>query len=242
MAIKNAHQLTNQLSYSHIGQKKVGMIVLNTDFTCEADFYYLRQQHHIEFDAYVNRIAFENPISEKTLSDILYRLPQTVSAILPGTDLDAIVFNCTAASAILGQKKIAEIINRPSTPIITTASAAVAEIKVQGYQSVDVLCPYDKHISLCLANFFTANDIEVTSLSYMGIEDDRDIARVDANSIIESAKKSVSNKGDALFISCTNTNAVRIIDQLELAVGKPVLSSNLATFNQVKLALQKDLS
>ena len=53
---------------------KVGMIVLSTDFTCERDYSRLAHAHKLDFDLYVNRIHFENPMTEQSLAAMLEHL------------------------------------------------------------------------------------------------------------------------------------------------------------------------
>lgn len=232
MQADNIQQTTSELIYQPLATPKVAMIVLSTDSRCEADFHYLRHKYKIDFATYVNRIRFANPITEASLSEMLNDVTAVVNDILPGEELDAVVFNCTSASAILGEAAIMDALPTDA-PLITTAAASVAQIKAANLAKVDLLCPYDKAVSTRLADYFESQGVVVNSLSYMNIADDRDIARLTATTISQCAKEAASEQGDGLFISCTNTNAVPLLDTLTNDLGKPVFSSNFATFNQV---------
>lgn len=238
---ENIVRSSTALTYESVSRPKVGMIVLTTDYRCESDFYYLRQKHNVNFDVYVNRISFQNPISEASLAGLVDDVKRVVDGILPGDRLDAVVFNCTAASAILGEQKIREAI-KLDTPLITTAAASATQIKQASLAGVDLLCPYDKKVSIRLADYFESLGVKVNSLTCLDINDDRDIARLDKASIMRAALEASTENADGLFMSCTNLNAVELIDELTNCLKKPIFSSNLATFYTVCETLGLELN
>ena len=84
----------------------VGLIVLNTDFTFERDFVRMYSEQQPDFDFYFNRIHFANPMTPESLAAIGDDLTDASSGILPGYDLDLVVFNCTSSSSIVGDDAI----------------------------------------------------------------------------------------------------------------------------------------
>lgn len=222
---------------------KVGMIVLSTDQTCEQDFGRLRQcyidQGLATFDYYVNRLEFHNPIIKENLCAMLPEISNSVAKILPEQSLDAVVFNCTSASALLGDDVIINAIHKvqPQSCVLTTAQASVQHILASGYRKVSLLTPYNASVSRCLADYFQDNGLQVISLNYLDIEDDQAVARLDEWQIIEAAKAATANNADALFISCTATRAASILTKIEAETAKPCFSSNHSTFVQTLCAL-----
>jgi len=219
---------------------KVGMIVLSTDYTCERDFSRLAHSSALDFDLYVNRIHFDNPMTEQSLSAMLKDLGPMAADILPGCTLDAIVFNCTSASAIMGDTAVNEAIalSKPDTPVLTTAGASVAQLLQAGCNKVSLLTPYSAQVSRRLVSYFENRGLDVLSLGYMGIADDRDVAHLGSQSIIAAAREAVVPDAQALFISCTATRAVEILPQIEQAVGLPVYSSNYCSFWQTMRSIK----
>jgi len=213
---------------------KLGMIVLSTDYTCERDFSKMAYANNLNFDMYVNRIHFENPMTEQSLAAMLDDLGPIADDILPDGQLDAIIFNCTSASAVLGDVAVSDAIalGKPDTPVLTTAGASVAHILQAGHQKVSLLAPYTLEVSRHLAAYFEQSGLDIQSLSYMGIADDRDVPRLDSQAIIAAAVEAVVPGSDALFISCTATRAVEILPKIRQAVGMPVYSSNYCSFWQ----------
>ncbi|SVD33308.1 uncharacterized protein METZ01_LOCUS386162, partial [marine metagenome] len=119
--------------YNNIDRPSVGLIVLNTDFTFERDFVRLYNEHQPEFDFYFNRIHFANPMTPDSLAAIEGDLTQVSNEILPGYDLDLVVFNCTSSSSILGDDavKLAIQKSKPSAKVLTTSQAVVGNIMLK---------------------------------------------------------------------------------------------------------------
>ncbi len=210
------------------------MIVLSTDYTCERDYSRLAHEHKLDVDLYVNRIHFENPMTEQSLAAMLEDLGQVAADILPDCELDAIVFNCTSASALLGDAAVSDAVapGKPNTPVLTTAAASVAHIQQAGHNKVSLLAPYSAVVSRHLADYFERSGLDILSLGYMGIEDDRDVARLSPQAILDAAREAIVPDTEALFISCTATRAAEMLPELERAVGLPVYSSNFCSFWQ----------
>jgi maleate isomerase len=221
-------------------QPKVGLVVLSTDLTCERDFSMMSQAHGSAFDQYVNRIRFVNPMTQKSLTAMLDDLSAVTADILPSCSLDVVVFCCTSASALIGDQAIQDAIlqSKPRAKIITTASASVASLLAKGYKRVSLLTPYNESISQGLANYFIDNGVDVISLTYMDIKDDRDVARLSTEAITAAAKAAVDPSAEALFISCTAMRVAEIKNELEKKLGIPVFCSNHSTFWQTMAAIK----
>ncbi len=218
----------------------VGMIVLSTDFTCERDFRDLAATHDLQFDLYVNRIHFQNPMTVYSLRAMLDDLTSVAADILPGYPLDAIVFNCTSASALLGDAAVRNAIQlgKPGVPVLTTAAAGVGHILQAGYKKISLLTPYNREISRGLADYFERGGLNIVSLNYMGIADDRDVARLTQSAIIDAACAAIDADVEAMFISCTAMRAAQILPEIEQATGLPVFSSNHSSFWQTMRILK----
>ena len=213
----------------------VGLIVLNTDFTFERDFVRMYSEQKPDFDFYFNRIHFANPMTPESLAAIGNDLTEASAGILPGYDLDMVVFNCTSSSSIVGDDAIENAINesKPTAHVLSTSQAVVANFKERGFKKVSVLTPYSEEVSSLLRDYLQKNDVEIVSSMYMDMSDDRDVAMLPADEIINAAKAAIHEDADAIFISCTAMRSAEIIPDIEQAIGKPVLTSNQATFDPV---------
>lgn len=79
---------------------RIGLVTLATDHTIEADFARIVAPRGI--GVHVNRIAFANPVTPETLAAMQPDLAEAAALILPGEDLDAVVYGCTSASVVIG--------------------------------------------------------------------------------------------------------------------------------------------
>jgi maleate isomerase len=241
--LENSNYQINKLGITNEGPivtPKVGMIILDTDLTCERDFARLKAERNSNFDLYYNRVAFKNPMTVESLREILIKLPEAAESILPGVELDALIFNCTSSSALLGDDAVMEAIPSKATHIMTTASASVAEMKNAKAKNVSMLCPYPKNVSIGLADYFYSCGINVTSLTYLDVQDDRDVANISAEQIISSALKAIDKKSDSLFISCTALRSAEIVDTLINKTKKKIFTSNYSTFMHLESVIGKN--
>ena len=218
----------------------VGLIVLNTDFTFERDFVRMYSEQQPNYDFYFNRIHFANPMTPESLAAIGDDLTEASAGILPDYDLDLVVFNCTSSSSIVGDDAIEAAIqeSKPSAKVLSTSKAVVANFKVRGFKKVSVLTPYSEEVSSLFRDYLQKNGVEIVSSMYMDMNDDREVAMLPADEIIKAAKAAIHDDADAIFISCTAMRSAEIIPQIEEAIGKPVLTSNQATFDQISRMIE----
>ncbi|WP_271950052.1 ectoine utilization protein EutA [Ruegeria faecimaris] len=207
---------------------RIGLVALATDHTTETDFARILQGHDV--GVYVNRIGFENPTTHESLLKTGPLLTDAAAEILPGEALDVLVYGCTAASVVLGNDRVAEHMNsaKPGTPCVTPSSAAFDAFEALGVKKVSVLTPYTQDVTDSLVTYFSQHGLDVVNAVCFGLSDDRDMARVSMDSIIEGGVAACDPDADALFISCTAVRAAPCVAQLEARLGKPVVTSNQA--------------
>lgn len=209
---------------------RIGLITLATDHTSERDFALLRPDHDIA--VYVNRVAFENPMTRETLLAMRALLTAAAALILPDESLDALAFSCTSASALIGDTAVHHALQtaKPGVPVVTPASAALAAFARLGCRRITLLAPYSAAVTEGIAGYFERNGLTVLSACCLGMMDDREVARVTADTIVEAALEACHPATDALFISCTALPAVSTLQVIEDRLGLPVVSSNQAMF------------
>jgi maleate isomerase len=208
--------------------RRVGLVALATDHTTEVDFARILVPRDI--GVYVNRIPYANPVTPETLAAMEPALADAAALILPGEELDAVVYGCTSASVVIGDAAVRAAIRRgkPGAPVVTPTSAVVAGLQALGARRLSILTPYSVETSRPMARFFEAEGFALDRFTCLGLEDDREMARIRPDEIVEAARTAVAPGSEALFISCTAVRAAGIIDRLEAATGVPVLSSNYA--------------
>ncbi|WP_310620689.1 ectoine utilization protein EutA [Flexibacterium corallicola] len=209
-------------------RKRIGLVVLATDHTSECDF--MRMCNPDEVGVYANRIDYQNPGTRNNLLATGPRLTEAAAQIFPGEDVDVIAYSCTSASIVIGDRAVGKYLNagKPNTPFVTPSSAALDAFKALNVSRISVLTPYSSAISNELLHYFSGNGPEIASANYLGVDDDREIARLCENTIVDAACAVMDPSAQALFISCTGLRAAKCIERIEAQIGRPVVTSNQA--------------
>ena len=209
--------------------RRIGLIVLATDHTTEQDF--LRMVAGEDLAVYTARIAYANPTTPDNLRRMQPRLSEGAALILPDETLDAICFSCTSASVVIGDAEVEAAIQsaKPGIPVVTPPLAAVAGLHALGARRMSILTPYTVETSTPMAAYFTDHGLDIARFTCLGFEDDREMARIKPASLVEAAIAAMADDAEALFISCTALRSAAIVPEIERAIGRPVVTSNLAT-------------
>jgi maleate isomerase len=209
--------------------RRIGLLALSTDLQSERDF--ARIIGEDKASVYTSRVAFDNPSTPDNLRKMAPRLTASAELLLPDLPLDAICYSCTAASVVIGDDAITEAVQaaKPGIPVVTPTGAARAGLKAPGARRVSILTPYLIETSQPMAAYFSEHGLDVLNLECLGIADDREIARVSRETIIEAACRVVRDDAEAIFISCTALPAAAAVAEIEQRTGKPVVTSNQAS-------------
>ncbi len=74
---------------------RIGLLALATDLNSEAD---LRRMLPSDVGLYSNRVQHENPMSLEALQRVADDLPRAGRDLLPGIELDVLVYGCTSGT------------------------------------------------------------------------------------------------------------------------------------------------
>ena len=219
-----------QLNYVDEGAwKRFGLLALATDLTFERDLIQLIPQDTVSI--YTSRVAFENPTTPENLRKMAPRISAAADLILPGETLDVICYGCTSASVVIGDDAIKEAIHlvRPGVSVVTPSGAARLAFTALGVSRISVLTPYLIETSEPMADYFCQHGMTIEKFECLGLEDDRAMARVSRDTIIDAVCQIDTPQTEALFVSCTGLPAVAAIAEIEARTGKPVVTSNQAS-------------
>ena len=164
---------------------------------------------------------------------------------------EVIVFGCTSGSFVKGvghdEELIQEVEKVTGRPAVATSSAVLEALNQLRIKKVAVATPYSQEINDRERVFLEGNGIKVTKIG--GIEYRKPSAFYPLSKLTVShiglyepyvayklALDVYTEEADGVFISCTNLRTIEIIEILEKAIGKPVVTSNQAT---MALALKK---
>jgi len=205
---------------------KIGLIALGSDFRIEKDFNNIIYGRDI--DLYVNRIHCYNPLTNETLAKMAEDITDVTKDILPDQKLDCVAYGCTSGTVAVGYNMIKEKVNlaKPEAKVTTPITSAIKALKILGINKISIFTPYTKTINDSVVNYFEKENIIINSLTYLNIDSDLDIGKVDEKYLFEVLSKINLEDSDALFVSCTALPVLSIIEKLEKKLNKIILSSN----------------
>ena len=208
---------------------RFGLVALATDMTSERDLY--RQLPGDTVAIHVTRVAFANPTTPENLRKMAPRLTEAAALLEPVQPLKAICYSCTSASVAIGDDAVKASIQAAvgDVPVVTPSGAARLAFAALGVRRLALLTPYLVDTTQPMADYFAKHGMELCRVECLGLEDDRDMARVSDQTILNAAVAVDTPDAEALFISCTGLSAINVIAELEERLGKPVITSNQAS-------------
>jgi maleate isomerase len=152
-----------------------------------------------------------------------------LSSVFP----DVIAYGCTASSIVQGLEYDshlrAEISETYKVPATTAAHAILTAADALGARKVSIVSPYTKEVDEAEHDYFESAGLEVLGGACLGISDGFRLAEPTPEVLLELGRKGFDARSDALIMTCLNTRSHTVIDRLEKALGKPVITSTQAT-------------
>ncbi|WP_157973482.1 ectoine utilization protein EutA [Tropicimonas sp. IMCC34043] len=213
---------------------RIGLIALSTDLTIEGD---ARRLLPVEAALHVTRVEYANPTTPENLARMQPRLAAAAGLLAHSGPFSAMGFGCTAASAVIGDKVVADAVASAGVtcPVMTPTLAARGALADMGLTRIALLTPYLPQTTEPMVAYFADFGIDVIKAHCLGFSDDRDMARIAPDEVIAAALATDHPQAEALFLSCTALPAVPLVERIEAALGKPVLCSNQVLFRSLLL-------
>ncbi len=209
---------------------RIGLLVLESDQTMEDEARALTAV--VDGVAlYHARLANDVVVTPETLANMENELPIAAGLIPEYMGLSAIGYGCTSGSTIIGEDRVAAIMNgaHPGIPTSNPLTAAKAALTQLGVQRPALLTPYTPDVTLAMQANFSAAGLTVNLIGSFYEDSDLVVGRISPDSILEAIiDVGSSDDCDSVFVSCTSLRAADIIEAAEAAIGKPVTASNHA--------------
>lgn len=208
---------------------RLGLIVLQNDQTIEDEFRSLLQE--VEG---VSLLHARIPSGGEVTSDMLKLMEQDIvssASLYPeGVDLDVVGYACTSGSAVLGEYRVRELIREACGQVaVTNPLTALKEaLTCLGIKRLGFIAPYSEEIVEFLCQEIEqamSGSVKITQVKTFGQSKEEIVARIDESSV-RDAVLGCRDEVDGVFISCTNLRTLRIIQEVEDKLRKPVFSSN----------------
>jgi len=158
------------------------------------------------------------------------------SARLVGSaPIDVLCFGGTSASFVYGTAYDKALITRmegwvPGPKVTTASTASLAALAAVKAGPVALATPYVDAIHQRAINFLESNGHPVLRHGNLKIDEDWALAEVPLEKVYDHVRSVDHPDATAIFISCTNFRSAGVIEVLETALGKPVISAVQASF------------
>ncbi|HEX7005983.1 MAG TPA: aspartate/glutamate racemase family protein [Alphaproteobacteria bacterium] len=221
------------LSHPYGWRARLGLIVPPTNTVNEAEWRIMAPEG-------VTIHSARMPLHTETDSDagkaVLYDDLRRAAADLAQAGVDVVAYGCTAGSMVLPLSGLTDFMTSVAgVPAVATAAALVGALRALGVRRIALATPYHDPLTDHERDFFARCQIDTVTARGLGFgangpEDYRNIARLPAAVAYRLAKSVDRPEAEAIVISCTDFATLRVIPVLESELGKPVISSNQATF------------
>jgi maleate cis-trans isomerase len=152
---------------------------------------------------------------------------------LAGSQPDAVMWACTSGSFVFGPEgariQASGVAQALGVPASSTSIAFVDACRALDVRRVAVAASYPEDVAKHFVRFLTAGGVEVVSMGSHGIITAAEVGTLDPEQVIAMVKAADHPDADAILVPDTAMHTLEIVDNLETAVGKPVLTANQVT-------------
>ncbi len=212
---------------------KLGLIVPPTNTVNEAEWARMAPDG---VTVHVARMPLHSDTTSEAGRRALYADVKLAATELAKASPDVIAYACTAGSMVTPLDTLTRFMEEVSgVPAVATAPALVHACRAFGATRVALATPYHDALNAHEVHFLADNGIETVSVRGLGIgaggpQEYVRIARVPKDEVMEHCRAADAPAAQCMLVSCTDFAAMEAIPRLESEIGKPVVSSNLATF------------
>jgi len=219
-------EINNKISHNG----KIGLILLATDQITLYEFENIFKDLGIL--CFPSRVINSVELTPEVLLKIKDELSSAANTLLPGLTLDAVAFSCTSASMTIGEDEVARIIKqsdpqREIKEVTNPYSAIKNACAYLNIQELGIITPYSEEVTQGIIDGMTIAGITTTNAASFKIPNDNIVPDITSDSIKNAVIKMASeSEVDTIFVSCTNLNICKEINELEKITGKTILTSN----------------
>ena len=155
------------------------------------------------------------------------------AAALRTPGVDVCMWACTSGSFVYGlagaEEQARQLGSYLGVPASSTSLSFVKSIQALGVTRVAVAATYPEALAAEFVSFLGEGGIEVARLGSLGIWTAVEVGEVGGEEVIEFVRANDHADAEAILIPDTALHTVAFLQELDQAVGKPVLTANQVT-------------
>ena len=210
---------------------RIGLIVPSPNTVTETEFWRMAPEG---VSIHTTRLLYRADEVDDPVADMEQFLPQTLEE-LRGLEVDVVAYACTASALKTPHEETRdEVAKGVGRPAVTTMGTILEAFKALGVTRIAVGSPYPEEVNKAERKYFESQGLTVTAdegvILFEAQQRLRHMNLVTEADVEELAKHIDSPDAEAIFLSCGDMATLRIVDKLEKALGKPVVTSVQTTF------------
>lgn len=212
---------------------RIGLIVPPTNTANETEWHSMAPANVSIHSA---RMPLHADTQSKAGISALHADIEKFASDLVQAEVDVVAYGCTAGSMVSPVDSLAHLITQKTgCKALTTAQSIVMALRALRAKSIAVATPYFEAMNHHERQFLQENGFDVVSMKGLGfgstgVADFRNICRITPDEVANLARRVDTENADAVLLTCTDLSSLAVIKLLEKELGKPVISSNSATF------------
>ncbi len=208
---------------------RLGFILMSTDLASEADFFDMAPEG---VAVHFTRLKTEDHTTNETLSRHVEHMAEAASRIQPDLRPDVVSYSCTSGSIVIGEERVLAEIARgaPWARPMCLVRGVVDALNELGARKLVVGTPYLDEVNTAEAEFLLGKGFEILDFQGLNLETGTEMGKVTPDYWREFAIAIDQPGADAIFLSCGGIRALEVVEEIEQAIDKPVITSNQAQF------------
>jgi len=206
-------------------RRRIGLMLPSSNTTQEPEFARILPDQVTLHVARLPLRTVDADATRRLVEDI-----ETESRKLADADVDAIVLAATAPSSRNGlgyDRQLIERIEAASGRPATTASTALVQaLTMLDVQRLVVAAPWSDPVNALAVAFIEASGFVVIAQRALGHVSNLEIGLLPEQSAFDMGMALHQPEAQAVLLACGNWLTLGIVDRLEAAIGKPVLTTN----------------
>ena len=206
---------------------RIGFVLIATERLLEDEMFRLAPPG---VGIHFSRARNPREIDVASLASMIGHLAEAASLILPGEAPGVVCYACTSGSVVMGEDAVIAELEKgaPGATATTLVSGVIAGLRALSAKRIVVATPYLDEVNTIEAGYLRRQGFDVLDIQGLNLTYDEEIIRVAPDFLAEFAAAMDHSDADAIFISCGALRSCEVIDQIEQATGKPVVTSNQA--------------
>ncbi len=206
---------------------KLGFILMSTDLAAEADFFDMAPR---DVAVHITRLKTDDYTTNETLARHIDFMADAAARIQPDVEPDVISYSCTSGSIVIGEQAVMAEIRRgaPWAQPMTLVTGVVDALRELDARRIVVGTPYLDEINTSEAKFLHDKGFDILDIQGLNLETGIEFGTVTPAFWERFALDIDQADADAIFLSCGGIRALEVVEEIEAAAGKPVVTSNQA--------------